>query len=66
MSNSLLQKISKFHDIEEYRELHWEGSFEDYLELVRQDPNIARTAYQRVYDMVLSYGTEEYIDCSWK
>jgi serine protein kinase len=62
MSNSLLQKISKFHDIEEYRELHWEGSFEDYLELVRQDPNIARTAYQRVYDMVLSYGTEEYID----
>ena len=39
-------------NIEEYRELHWEGSFEDYLELVRQDPNIARTAYQRVYDMV--------------
>jgi serine protein kinase len=62
MSNSLLQKISKFHDIEEYRELHWEGSFDDYLELVRQDPNIARTAYQRVYDMILSYGTEEYID----
>jgi len=62
MSNSLLQKISKFHDIEEYRELHWEGSFDEYLELVRQDPNIARTAYQRVYDMVLSYGTEEYID----
>ena len=62
MSTNLLQKISKFHDIDEYRELNWEGSFEEYLNLVREDPNIVRTAYQRVYDMVLSYGTEEYID----
>ena len=62
MSNSLLQKISKHHDVDEYRELNWEGSFEDYLDVLREDPHIARTAYQRTYDMVLSYGTEEYID----
>lgn len=62
MSNDLIQKLSKFNDVEEYRELHWEGSFEDYLEVVRKDPRVIRTAYQRVYDMVLSYGSEEYID----
>jgi serine protein kinase len=59
---SLLHKIGSHQDIEEYQHLHWEGDFEDYLDLIREDPNIVRTAYQRLYDMVLSYGTEEYID----
>ncbi|QDG49907.1 serine protein kinase [Persicimonas caeni] len=59
---SLLHKIGSHQNIEEYQHLHWEGSFEDYLDEVREDPNIVRTAYQRLYDMVLSYGTEEYID----
>lgn len=40
----------------------WQGSFDDYLALVKEDPSIARNAYQRMYDMVLSYGTEEYSD----
>lgn len=60
--STLTQQLGKHQNIEEYRELHWEGSFEDYLGLVREEPNILRTAYQRVYDMVLSYGTDEYID----
>ncbi len=59
---SLLHKIGSHQDIEEYQHLHWEGSFEDYLDVIREDPNVVRTAYQRLYDMVLSYGTEEYID----
>ena len=59
---SLVQKLAQLQDIEEYRELHWEGSFEEYLGLIREDPRIIRTAYQRVYDMVLSHGSEEYID----
>lgn len=62
MTESLVHKISKFQNISEYRELNWQGSFEDYLGLVRQDPKICRTAYQRVYDMILSRGREEYID----
>ncbi len=60
--DNLLHKIAALHDIDEYRELHWEGTFDEYLDLIRQDPSIVRTAYQRVYDMVLSYGSEEYID----
>ena len=60
--STLTQKLGQFQNVEEYRDLHWEGTFEDYLALAKEDPNILRTAYQRVYDMVLSYGTEEYMD----
>ncbi len=61
-AGSLLEKIQRHHNIEEYKELNWEGSFEDYLEIVRQNPRVARNAFQRIYDMILEQGTEEYID----
>ncbi len=47
-------------NVEEFKELTWEGSFSDYLSIVQKDPKITRTAFQRLYDMLLSYGTEEY------
>lgn len=41
---------------------HWSGSFDDYLGLVKQNPKVTRNAYQRLYDMIIEAGTEEYID----
>jgi serine protein kinase len=58
----LVSAIAALQDQKEYAELNWEGSFEDYLKLVRESPKILRTAYQRLYDMILSYGREEYLD----
>ncbi|MGF1511873.1 MAG: PrkA family serine protein kinase [Myxococcota bacterium] len=55
-------QIAQLQDFDEYKELHWEGSFDEYLELVRRDPNVVRSAHQRVYDMIESHGREEYID----
>jgi serine protein kinase len=46
-------------NLSDYRKKHWEGSFEDYLDIVREHPEVTRTAYQRLYDMILSQGTEE-------
>ncbi|MCB9869567.1 MAG: serine protein kinase [Planctomycetes bacterium] len=46
-------------DSEAFRHQHWQGSFQDYLALVEANPLVIRTAHQRVYDMVLSYGVEE-------
>jgi serine protein kinase len=57
---SILRKIEQIQDTSGFLDLHWEGSFEDYLEIVRQDPKVTRTAYQRIYDMLVSYGFEEY------
>ncbi len=59
---SLTQKIAALQDYKEYAELNWSGTFEDYLEIVRKNPKVTRSAFQRVYDMILSYGQEEYID----
>jgi serine protein kinase len=46
-------------NLSDYRKKHWEGSFEQYLDIVREHPEVTRTAYQRLYDMILSHGTEE-------
>jgi serine protein kinase len=46
-------------DLGDYRKKHWEGTFEDYLNIVVEQPAVTRTAYQRLYDMILSHGTEE-------
>jgi len=64
MAESLVNvdSIAKLQDMEEYRNLHWEGTFDDYLEIVKKKPATVRSAYQRAYDMLLAYGREEYID----
>src|ERR671928_124282 len=46
-------------NLTDYRKKHWEGSFDEYLDIVREHPEVTRTAYQRLYDMILSHGTEE-------
>ena len=62
MRTSMTERIASMQDYKAYRELHWEGSFEEYLAIVREKPQVTRNAYQRLYDMIISFGTEEYID----
>ena len=45
-----------------FLELNWQGSFDDYVEIILQQPQVTRTAFQRVYDMILSHGVEEYVE----
>src|SRR5450631_1090947 len=59
---ALIAKVAALQNLKEFAELNWSGSFEDYLALVRKNPAVTRSAFQRVYDMILSYGQEEYID----
>ncbi|HEX3035261.1 MAG TPA: serine protein kinase, partial [Thermodesulfobacteriota bacterium] len=47
-------------NFEKFQELHWEGSFDEYLEIVYRNPKVVRNSFQRLYDMIISYGTEEY------
>ncbi|HID24696.1 MAG TPA: serine protein kinase, partial [Planctomycetaceae bacterium] len=56
-AQTLLRRISDQQSPDRFRQQHWEGSFAEYLEIVRQNPKVERTAHQRLYDMVLSYGT---------
>ena len=59
---AMVEKIAAMQDFALYRDLAWEGSFEDYLQVVRQNPQVTRNAFQRAYDMIIRYGIEEYTD----
>lgn len=62
MTSNLLDMIAANQDKGRYRELLWEGSFTEYLDMVRESPELSRNAYQRLYDLVESYGTEQYTE----
>jgi serine protein kinase len=57
---NVISLVSELQDIEGYRQQYWEGTFQEYLDIVARDPRVARSAYQRLYDMILSYGTVQY------
>jgi serine protein kinase len=61
-SQEIVSIIHGLHDQKRFREQHWEGSFADYLQIVSQNPKVARTAFQRVYDMIVSHGVTEYTE----
>ena len=54
---ALLETLAQRQNPEAYRHEHWQGTFDEYLDIVRQNPKVTRTAYQRVYDMIMGYGT---------
>jgi serine protein kinase len=59
IGTTILDTIREHLNLPEFQKIHWEGSFEDYLGIVYKQPAVTRTAYQRLYDMILSHGTEE-------
>src|SRR5437867_12128199 len=58
----ILSAIANLQSAQDYQELNWEGSFEDYLKLVQENPRVTRNAFQRIYDMILSYGVDDYLE----
>ena len=64
MSNhsEITELIEKYTRDSAYQELHWEGSIAEYLKIVGESPAILRNAFQRIYDMIVSYGMEEYTE----
>ena len=55
----LIAQIARRQNLAEYQKKHWTGDFADYLDIVRSTPKVTRTAYQRLYDMILDFGIEE-------
>jgi serine protein kinase len=58
-ASAILDGLRSQLNTSEYKKLHWEGTFSDYLNMVIETPGITRTAYQRLYDMILSHGTDD-------
>ncbi|MDA8354047.1 MAG: PrkA family serine protein kinase [Firmicutes bacterium] len=53
----ILKRIAEQREREE--KLKWEGTFRDYLEMVRERPELAQTAHSRVYNMIADAGIEK-------
>ncbi|MEL7472331.1 MAG: serine protein kinase [Planctomycetota bacterium] len=56
----LADLISSRIDRGRFHELHWSGSFWDYLDICAREPHVVRNAYQRLYDAIMSHGYERY------
>jgi len=63
---TIIARAKQELDLETYRDQHWSGPFSEYLDLVKCDPRTTRSAFERMYDMILSYGRREYIDSKKK
>jgi serine protein kinase len=57
---SIISLVADRQDLDQFRKKNWIGTFEEYLDLVRQRPEVTRNAFERVYDMIMSYGTDVY------
>lgn len=55
--HTLIEDIASKQNLDTYQQENWQGSFADYLDIARNNPKTTRTAHQRLYDMVMSYGT---------
>src|SRR3984893_991224 len=56
---TILNAVRQQLNLSDYRKKHWEGTFDEYLDIVRDHPETTRSAYQRIYEMILSHGTED-------
>ena len=56
----IISLVAQRQDLDQFRRKNWEGTFEEYLDIVRSDPRVTQNNFERVYDMILSYGIETY------
>ena len=56
---NVLSKIANKFNKDNFKKLNEDMSFSDYLSLVYKKPKLARTAYQYLYDMIMSKGTKK-------
>jgi len=54
--------VRDHQNVDEYKEYNWEGSFQDYVDIVTKKPQVTRNAFQRMHDMITSKGFEEYVE----
>lgn len=53
----ILRKIEKFREDE--HKLKWEGTFAEYLDILKEKALVAQSAHSRVYNMIKDAGIEE-------
>ncbi len=58
--NNIISLIKGLQNVEEFKQLNWEGTLSDYFDTIQKNSSVTRKSFQRLYDMIMSYGVEEY------
>lgn len=53
----ILKKVEAYRTKQE--NLKWEGTFKEYLDLLKEKPYLAQSAHSRIYEMIIEKGVEE-------
>lgn len=61
-----LSELLKTTTNKQFDDLHWTGTFSDYLSIVDKEPKVVRNSYQRMFDMIMEAGTEQFDYCKQK
>ena len=62
-TNPLRSVLKKNNVNKEFKKLNWSGTFNEYLDIVYENPRTIRNAHQRLYDMIMSHGTSTFNFC---
>jgi serine protein kinase len=57
---SHLKKIAKNFNLDNFKNINEEISFDEYLDKCYKNPRLIRTSHQRIYDMIVSKGTHQF------
>jgi serine protein kinase len=53
-----IQLARRLDNRKTWKDLHWTGDLAAYMTEVQRDPRLARNAYQRLFDTILSHGVD--------
>ncbi len=56
----IITLVADQQDLDQFRKKNWQGTFSEYLDLVKANPEVTRNAFERIYDMITSYGADTY------
>lgn len=59
-TSNRLDTLASYWDAKKYRSLNETMKLEDYVNRVYDDPRLVRSAYQRLYDMIMDKGIEKF------
>lgn len=54
--------IAGLQDLDKFRKFTWEGPFQQYVDMVKEKPELTRNAFQRLYDLIMHFGSEDYTE----
>ena len=58
-SKNRMAALAESFDTQQFKLLHEEMSFSEYLDKCFETPRLVRTAYQRLYDMIMAKGSKK-------